>query len=205
MKIILTGPPGSGKGTMSERLCKDFKLLHVSPGELLREEVRKGTTIGKEIKGIMEKGDLVPNKFVVEIVKLQIEGKKNYILDGFPRSVDQAKEIEDFKVDLVIYLEVSEKVVVERFAGRRMCKNNHGYHIKYLPPKKKGICDKDGLPLRRRKDDNPKVVKERFKVYRKRTQPVINYYKRKGILRKVDGTPLPDEVYKEVKKVVKEV
>lgn len=205
MKLILLGPPGSGKGTVSERLEKDFRLLHVSAGELLREEVRKETPIGKDIKKYIEKGELVPNKFVVEMMKLEISSRNNYILDGFPRSVEQAKLIEDFKIDLVIYFEVPEEIVIERFAGRRTCsKGNHGYHLKYLPPKKKGICDVDGSPLVQRKDDKPKVIRERFKIYYKETKPLIEYYKKKGILKTVDGTPAPEEVYSNVKKLLKE-
>lgn len=204
MKLILLGPPGSGKGTVSERLEKDFKLLHVSAGELLREEVRKETTIGKEIKKYIEKGELVPNKFVVEMIKLEIGRRDDYILDGFPRSVDQAKLIDDLKINLVIYLEVPEEMIIERFAGRRTCsKGNHGYHLKYLPPKKKGICDIDGSPLVQRKDDKPEVIKERFRIYYKETKPLINYYKKKGILKTVDGTPAPEIVYSNVKKLLK--
>jgi adenylate kinase len=204
MKLILLGPPGSGKGTVSEKLVKDLKLQHVSAGELLREEVDKQTTIGTQIKKFIEKGDLVPDQFVVEMVKLQVSRKDNYILDGFPRTVNQAREINDLQIDMAIYLEVPEKIVIERFAGRRVCeKGKHGYHIKYLKPKKEGICDVDGTKLVQRKDDNPKIVKERFQVYHSKTQPLINYYKKKGILHTVDGTPAPDEVYESVRKVIK--
>lgn len=203
MKLILLGPPGSGKGTVSERLEKDFKLKHISAGELLREEVKKETTIGKDIKQFMDKGNLVPNKFVVEMVKLEIKGKDNYILDGFPRSVDQAELIEDLGVNLVIYLEVPEEVIIERLSGRRVCSTGeHGYHIKYLPPKKEGICDHDGTKLIQRKDDKPEVIKERFKVYHENTQPLIAYYKKKGILKTVNGAEAPEVVYNDVKKVV---
>jgi adenylate kinase len=204
MKMILLGPPGSGKGTVSERLVKDFNLLHVSAGELLREEVQKGTTIGKEIKKFIEKGDLVPNQFVVQMVKLEVNGKNNYILDGFPRSVEQAHDIEDLKIDLVVYLAIEENEVVKRLSDRRTCKKGiHGYHLIYLPPKKEGICDVDGTKLIQRPDDNAVVIKERFKVYNKETAPVVEYYLKKGILVRVDATPLPEKVYEDVKKVVK--
>jgi len=203
MKIILLGPPGSGKGTISEKLSHDFKLVHISPGELLREEVSKGTHLGSEIKKFIEKGNLVPDKFVAEIVKLELKAHKRFVLDGFPRSVEQAKAIKNTLVDIILYLDVSEKVVIERFEGRRTCAHNHGYHLTYLPPKKAGICDIDGLPLTRRKDDNPKIVKERFKVYHKITAPLVEYYKKKRLLKKVDASLGPEKVYQEVKKVLK--
>lgn len=204
MKIILLGPPGSGKGTVSDQLVKDFKLFHISAGELLREQVQKGTTLGKDIKKFIEKGDLVPNQFVVQMVKLEVNGKDNYILDGFPRSVEQAKDIEDLKVDMVLYLAIEEKAVIERLSERRVCeKGTHGYHLKYLKPKKEGICDVDRTKLIQRPDDKAVVIKERFKVYNKETAPVVEYYRKKGILSTVDATPLPEKVYEDVKRVVK--
>lgn len=204
MKIILLGPPGSGKGTVSERLEKDCGFFHLSAGELLREEVAKKTTIGKEIQSYINKGELAPSKFVVELVKLEVRKKDNYILDGFPRSLEQAKQIEGLKVDAVVLMDVSEEVVIERFAGRRICeKSGHGYHIKYLPPKKAGICDVDGSKLVQRADDKPEVIKKRFVVYHKETQPLINYYEKKKLLHRVDASKKPEDVYNEVKKALK--
>ncbi len=206
MKIILLGPPGSGKGTVSEKLEKDFNLLHVSAGELLREEVKKGTPIGKDIQKIIEKGNLVPDNLVIELIKLEVAGKKSFILDGFPRTLKQAEATADLNIDLVIYLEVPEEIVIERFSGRRVCSTGeHGYHLKYLRPKKEGICDVDGSALVQRKDDRPEIIQERFKIYHKETQPLINYYKQKGILKTIDGSPAPDKVYAVVKKTVREV
>ncbi len=203
MKIILLGPPGSGKGTVSEQLSQDFSLLHISPGELLREEVQKGTSIGKKIKTIINEGKLVPAQFVVEMVKLEVEGSKNYILDGFPRSVDQAKLIDDLPIDLVISLEVNEEDVITRLANRRVCsKGVHSYHLTIIPPKKEGACDIDGTPLVRRSDDDPKIIKERFKVYRRETEPVIAFYQQKGNLIKIDASKNPKTVYAAVKKIV---
>jgi len=204
MKIILLGPPGSGKGTVSERLEKDFNLFHLSAGELLREEVAKETTIGKEIKKYISQGELVPAKFVVELVKLEVAKKTDYILDGFPRSIDQAQEIDDLDIDAVILLDVPEEVVIERFSGRRMCeKAGHGYHLKYIPPKKEGICDIDGSTLIQRVDDKPEVIKKRFQVYHRETQPLIEYYMKKNLLKKVDASKDPETVYREVKNVLK--
>ncbi|MEK6969320.1 MAG: adenylate kinase [Nanoarchaeota archaeon] len=206
MKIILLGPPGSGKGTVSEKLEKDFNFAHVSAGELLREEVKKGTTLGKDIQKIIEKGNLVPDNLVTELIKLEVTGKKSFILDGFPRTLKQAEATAELNINLVIYLEVPEEIVIERFSGRRVCSTGeHGYHLKYLPPKKEGVCDHDGTKLVQRKDDRPEVIKERFKIYHKETQPLIDYYKQKGILKTVDASPNPEKVYAAVKKVVQEL
>ena len=203
MKVIILGPPGSGKGTISEFLMRDYSFLHISPGELLREEVKKDTPIGREVKKFIEKGALVPDQFVVEMVKLEVKGKDNFILDGFPRTVSQAKSIDDLNIDSVIYLEVPEAVVIERFSGRRVCPQcNTGYHVKYLPPKKAGICDKDGTKLIIRKDDDPKVIKERFKVFHAETKPLIDYYTKQKKLRVVNGNDAPRSVYQAVKRLL---
>lgn len=189
---------------MSQMLKDDFGFLHVSAGALLREEVEKETTIGEEIKKFIDKGELVPNQFVVEMIKLEVEEKDDFILDGFPRSLEQAKAVEGLQIDMVIFLDVPEDVVVSRFSGRRVCEKGHTYHLKTNPPKQKGICNYDGLPLTVRKDDNPDVIRDRFKVYHKKTQPLLDYYEKEGILVKVNGAPLPKVVYKEVKRVVEE-
>ena len=204
MKIILLGPPGSGKGTVADKLAVEFKLKHISAGQLLREEVAKGTTIGRDIKNIIEKGNLVPDELVTQIIKLEIGKKNDYILDGFPRTVFQAREIEDLKINTIIYLDIGEKEVIRRLSGRRICSGGeHNYQVHYLPPKKAGVCDVDGTELIQRKDDNPKVIRERFLVYNKQTKPVVEYYRKKGILKSVNAAQSPEEVYGEVKKILK--
>lgn len=204
MKLILLGAPGSGKGSISENLVKEFGYYHLSTGELLRSEIAKGTTLGKEIDALLKKGQLFPDEKMIPMVKAELRNKENYILDGFPRTIPQAEAIEDLKIELVISLEVSGSQVVERLSGRRTCpKCNAGYHIKYLPPKKAGICDKCGTALIQRADDNPETIKARFKVYYRNTHPLIEYYRKKGLLKIIDASPAPKVVWEKVKKLIR--
>jgi len=201
MKLVILGPPGSGKGTVSEQLVRDFHLLHVSVGDLLRQEAKKKTALGKEISSYIDRGNLVPYQLAVNIAKKAIGKNKNCLFDGFPRSLEQAKEIEDLKIDVVLYIDVPEKEVVDRLSGRLLDPvTGKTYHKKYLPPPKNIL-----KRLVQRKDDTPKVIKERFKVYHQETEPVIRYYQKKGILKKIDGNGKPEEVYRRVKKAVKKI
>lgn len=203
MLLILLGPPGSGKGTISERLETEFGFFHISPGALLREETKKGTPIGKEIAKYIDKGHIVPTNIVVEMMKLEAHGKKRLVFDGFPRSREQAEALPDLKIDLVLYLDVSERILVKRLSGRRVCsKNQHGFHLQNFPPKKKGLCDYDGSRLIRRKDDQPAIVHERFREYYRLTHPLVDYYRKKKLLRVINGDQEPEKVYGEVKKVL---
>ena len=203
----MLGPPGSGKGTVSEKLAKDFNLNHISSGELFRENIKGETELGKKAQEYIQQGLLVPDEVTIGMVKDKLskdDFSDNFILDGFPRTLYQAQAIEEIEIDMAIYLEVPEEVVVERFAGRRACpKCKAGYHIKYLPPEQEGICNEFGTELIQRKDDVPEVIKERFKVYYEKTKPLIDYYQEKGILKTVDGAPAPDVVYSGVKEVIK--
>ncbi|MBT3835820.1 adenylate kinase [Candidatus Woesearchaeota archaeon] len=200
MKLILLGPPGSGKGTVAQMLAKDFNFAHVSAGELLREEIKKGTTLGNDIKKLVETGALVPDLLVTEIMKLDVSSKENYIMDGFPRTLTQAEAIEDLDIDMAIYLEVPDEVVIDRFAGRRTDPvTGDVYHIKHNPAPAE-IQDR----LVQRKDDTPETVKDRLVIYHKQTQPLVDFYEKKGILKTIDGAPPPKKVYEVVKKVVEE-
>ncbi len=206
MRISILGPPGSGKGTIAQKLAKEFNLFYVYPGEILREEVTKNTTLGREIKKYINKGTLVPEQFVTELVKLESRGKKKIIIDGFPRSLDQAKRIKEIGVDLVLYLNVSEEQVLKRLTGRRVCeKGIHNYHIVFNPPKIAGMCDIDKTKLTRRKDDNPSVIKDRFKIFHRETEPVISYFRRKKLLYEIDASPKPEIVYQNTEKILKRV
>ncbi|HLC80841.1 MAG TPA: nucleoside monophosphate kinase [Candidatus Nanoarchaeia archaeon] len=206
MKLILLGPPGSGKGTMSERLTKEFRLKHISPGEIFRDEIEKKTQLGREIKKHMERGGLVPDNLTNEIIKLEIEKQKNFLLDGYPRTLGQAHALDKFaKIDKVLLLEVSEKTVIERISGRRICSQcETPFHIKFIPPKKAGLCDKCGGKLMQRKDDAPASVKKRFQIYNEQVKHLKEFFQRKRLLRRIDASSTPKEVYLEIQKAVKD-
>ncbi len=199
MKVIILGYPGSGKGTISERLAKDFHLLHISVGDLLRKEAKQKTPLGKKISRCINKGDLVPAQLAVELAKKAIGRNHNFLFDGFPRSIDQAKAIEELQIDLVLYIDVPQQEIIKRLSGRLLDPvTGKTYQQKYLPPPKTIL-----KRLVQRKDDTPSVIKERFKVYHQQTAPVIKYYLKKGILAKVDGTGRPEVVYERVKKIIR--
>lgn len=201
MKLILLGAPGSGKGTIAEKLAKEFQLQHISVGELLRQEAQSGSEMGRIIKQTLGTGKLIPDHLVIEIVRLVVKGKNNFILDGFPRTVHQAKDIQDWPIAKVIYLKITEERAVERISGRRICvKGTHTYHIKFIPSKKKGFCDIDGSKLIQRDDDREEIVRERFKVYAKKTKPVIDYYRELGLLTTINAANSPEKVYQDTRK-----
>jgi len=201
MKLVILGPPGSGKGTVASRLAKDFHLKHLSVGHLLREESHKKTKTAEEIRRFINKGDLVPNHISIDLVKKQVKKNKNYILDGFPRALEQAESIADLGIDLILYLNLPKKDVLERLSKRRTDPlTGKTYHLKFFPPPK-DIKKR----LIKRKDDTPKAIKERLNVFNKETKPVLKYFKIRGMLKKVNGAQTPDEVYAAVKKAVEEI
>jgi adenylate kinase len=197
VKLILLGPPGAGKGTQSVVLSKTYKIPHISTGDILRESVKSGQALGLKAKSYMDKGELVPDEVVVGIVADRLKNddtKKGYILDGFPRTVKQAEELDKAlktirsSIDMVLYFETSAKTAIERLTGRRVCKAcGFNYHVKNIPPKKAGICDKCGGELYQRPDDTEATVLNRLKVYEAQTAPLISYYAKSGILDKVSG------------------
>ena len=198
--VILLGAPGSGKGTIAGRLAAaDANLKHVSSGDLLRGAVAKGTAAGVEAKAFMEKGQLVPDALIAQMIKDVISetaGDVTMLLDGFPRNVAQAEILEGTGAPIrsVVLVDVPDAVIADRIAGRRTCpKCKAGYHVKALPPKVEGICDKCGAELVIRKDDNPDTVKDRLVVYHRETEPLIAYYEKKGLLRRIDGDQGPEK------------
>ena len=214
MKLVLLGPPGAGKGTQSSVLSREYKIPHISTGDMLREAVKDALPLGMKAKAYMDKGDLVPDEIVTGIVVERLkkqDTKKGYILDGFPRTLKQAQDLDaalakiSSAIDMVIYFETSSEVAVERLSGRRVCKNcGFNYHVKNIPPKKEGICDKCGGVLFQRPDDNEKTVLNRLKVYEEQTKPLIEYYTKKNILKKVSGNLGVDELFKVLSKIFSE-
>lgn len=193
--VILLGAPGSGKGTVAGKLASDnANLKHVSSGDLLRGAVAKGTDAGKEAKDFMESGRLVPDALIARMIKdvvAETTGDVTMLLDGFPRNLAQAEILEEMgaPVKSAVLIDVPDEIIQDRIAGRRTCpKCKAGYHVKNLPPKVEGICDKCGAELTIRKDDNPDTVKDRLSVYHAETEPLIAFYRGKGLLKSVTGT-----------------
>lgn len=212
MNVVFLGPPGAGKGTQAEAISKERGMEHISTGELLRGAVERGSPRGLKAKEYMEKGLLVPNELVVDIVAEQVSrdgSSGSFLFDGFPRNLAQAKALDETlerlkdRVDVVFYFAVSEETAVRRLSGRWMCPAcGANYHERYIPPKKEGICDRCGRALTQRKDDKAETVKERLKVYREQTADLIDYYKKMGVLRTVDANLDVEETRKEIIKTL---
>jgi adenylate kinase len=206
LKIVLLGPPGSGKGTQTERLCAELKFTKISTGDLLREAVKQGTPLGVKAKSYMESGGLVPDQLVGDLIKEKLADLKGgVILDGFPRTVEQAKMLDQIiTVDMAIDLEVDEELLVRRLTERRVCKScNSVFHLEFNPPKVAGKCDKCGSELIQRNDDTEKVVRERLRVYKDKTLPLTRYYYDKRILVRIDGQGEIGDVYERILKALR--
>jgi adenylate kinase len=211
MNIVLLGPPGAGKGTQGVVLSKSYKIPHISTGDILREAVKSGTPMGRKAKMFMDSGELVPDEVVVGIVVDRLgrgDTKKGYILDGFPRTLKQAEELDaalkkiESGIDIALYFEIPENIAIERLTGRRVCKKcGANFHIKNIPTKIEGICDKCGAELFQRPDDKLETVKNRLKVYELQTRPLIEYYTKKGILKEVSGALDVKDLFEELRKV----
>jgi adenylate kinase len=212
LNLILFGPPGSGKGTQAERLRKDFQLPYIATGDMLRGHVKEGTELGRQAKSYMDAGDLVPDELILAMTKdrlAQEDAQDGFILDGFPRTAEQAEALEEQlrslgrRTTAVLLLEVPDEDVVKRLSGRRVCvKAGHNYHVEFDPPKHEGVCDQDGSRLIQRDDDKPEVIENRLRVYHEKTKPVIGYYDEKGLLRRIDGTRDPSDVHDHIRAVI---
>ncbi len=212
MKIIMLGAPGAGKGTQAKMIAEKYGLPHISTGDIFRANIKNGTELGKEAKEYMDKGLLVPDELTVRLLLdrvAQDDCKNGYVLDGFPRTIPQAEVLDEKlselgeKVDYAINVDVPDENIVNRMSGRRACLScGATYHIVSIPPKKEGICDVCGSELVLRDDDKPETVQNRLKVYHDQTQPLINFYEKKGVLRSVDGTLPMEEVFTAITKIL---
>ena len=208
MKIIMLGAPGAGKGTQAQMIADKYNIPHISTGDIFRANIKNGTELGKKAKEYMDKGLLVPDELTVQLLLDRVANddcKNGYVLDGFPRTIPQADVLDSEltklgdKVDYAINVDVPDENIVRRMSGRRAClKCGATYHIEHIPPKQEGICDKCGSELVQRDDDKPETVQNRLSVYHEQTQPLIDYYNKKNILKSVDGTKDMQEVFSDI-------
>jgi adenylate kinase len=212
LNLILFGPPGAGKGTQADRLRADFGLPFVSTGDMLRENVKEGTELGKEAQKYMDAGELVPDDLIVKMAAERIkaaDAQDGFILDGFPRTVEQGKALDKLlselgrRVTAALLIDVPDDEVARRVSGRRTCvKSGHNYHVEFDPPKHEGVCDQDGSRLVQRDDDKEDVVQKRLRVYHEQTEPLISYYDERGLMRRIDGTRSPADVNDHIRAVI---
>lgn len=212
MKIIMLGAPGAGKGTQAKKIAEKYSIPHISTGDIFRANIKNGTELGKKAKTYMDQGLLVPDELVVDLVVDRVgqeDAKNGYVLDGFPRTIPQAEALDKAlaglgeKVDYAIDVDVPDENIVRRMGGRRACVGcGATYHMEYAPTKVEGICDTCGKELILRDDDKPETVLKRLGVYHEQTQPLIEYYSGKGVLKEVDGTQPMDDVFAAIVKIL---
>jgi adenylate kinase len=208
MKLVFLGPPGSGKGTMAVRLAEAAGIPHISTGDIFRFNIKNGTDLGKKVKAILDSGELVPDTLTIELVEDRLgkdDAQKGFILDGFPRTIPQADALGSMAtLDQVINFELNDEEVVRRLSGRRVHPGSgRTYHVLFSPPKTEGVDDETGEPLVQREDDKEESIKNRLRVYREQTEPLIAYYRKTGLLVDLDSQPKPDEVFAALKKQLK--
>jgi adenylate kinase len=212
LNLVLLGPPGAGKGTQAERLVQDFGLRYVATGNMLRDAVREETELGRKAKEYMDRGDLVPDELIIAMINEALstpDAKRGFILDGFPRTEKQAEALDEElsrlgrHLSAALLVDVPEEEVVRRLSGRRVCvKGQHNFHVDFDPPKHPDRCDVDGSRLIVRDDDKPEVVQHRLGQYRDKTAPLVDYYKSRDILRRVNGARSADEVNDQIRALI---
>jgi adenylate kinase len=206
-KLVFLGAPGAGKGTLAAEAAKYLGVPHISTGDIFRAAIKDKTPLGLKVDGIIKSGALVDDDTTCALVKERLaksDASNGYILDGFPRTIAQADALESFSpTDKVVNFVLSGEKIMERLGGRLLCKKcGEGYHKTFNPPKKPGVCDKCGGELYTRDDDKPEAIKKRLDVYEKQTAPLIDYYKKRGVLADIDASPSPEAVFENFKKIV---
>ncbi|MBI2930410.1 MAG: adenylate kinase [Planctomycetes bacterium] len=212
MRLVFVGPPGSGKGTQAKKLAEKRGIPHISTGDILREAVKAGTPIGRKAAGIIAEGRLVPDDVMIGIIEERFakgDCARGYILDGFPRTVPQAQALDTLTermkvpVQAVLVIDCRDEIIVERITGRRSCeKCGTPYHVKFMPPKEPGVCDKDGGPLVQREDDQESRVRERLGGYHRQTAAIIPHYERRNLVRRIKGEAAPERVFAEIERAL---
>ena len=216
VNLVLLGAPGAGKGTQAERIVREFTIPHISTGDMLRAAVAKGTELGEAAKRYMDAGELVPDEVIIDVIRQRLsepDAQHGFLLDGFPRTLEQAGALDVMLADAghslttVLLIDVPEDELVQRLAGRRMCRQcGKGYHVLFNKPAVEGVCDACGGELYQRSDDNEETVRNRLAVYRRQTEPLVSYYEERGVLRGVEGGGKgPDEVFAGVEDVLRSV
>ncbi len=215
MNIIFMGPPGAGKGTQSDLIVEKYGLVHISTGDIFRDAIKNETKLGLEAKSYLDGGKLVPDSLTINIVKERLSQddiEKGFLLDGFPRTIEQAKALDQMleeshrKIDLVLNLEANFDELIKRLTARRLCKDcKTSYHLEFNPPKVAGVCDKCGGELYQRSDDNEEKAIVRLNTYNEETKPLVEYYEKTGLLSNVDGLKSIDDVFVDIKKIIEDV
>jgi adenylate kinase len=212
LNLILLGPPGAGKGTQAERLREDFDVAYIATGDILRKAVAEETELGKKAKEYMSNGDLVPDEVIIGVILEEVRSEAaqdGFLLDGFPRTVDQATALDDAlgrldrRLTAVLLIDAPDDEVVRRLSGRRMCsKSGHVYNVHTDPPKHDEVCDQDGSRLIQRDDDREETVRKRLDVYHRQTAPLVEFYEERDLLKRFDGTRSPTEVHDHIRATI---
>jgi len=205
MNFIFLGPPGAGKGTLAAAVSALYGIPHISTGEIFRAAIKAQTPLGKKVKAIIDSGALVGDDITVELIRdrlAQSDAKNGFILDGFPRTINQAEQLEKIaKIDCAVNFDINDEAVVERLSGRRVCRKcSHNFHVVFMPPEKENTCTHCGGELYIRDDDKPEAIKRRLEVYRAQTAPLIDFYRSKTLLKNIDAKPATDIILADFKK-----